>query len=343
VLGLWGTCLAVPAWAAGRAIDQQVTADPQGQVEIINVTGQVTVIGWDKPEIEVSGTLGADVEKVDIASTGTHTTVRVVVKESEHHWGLSMRDAGEAELTVYVPRGSSLDASLVNSGISVRDLQGDQELQTVSGDVRTSAARAVRVHTVSGDAHVTAGPESALLEVSSVSGDLEVTGGHGDITVSTVSGTARLALGNAAHVRVKSVSGDYELHTGLTPDGVLEAQSVSGDVSIEFTHGLPPADFELHSFSGDVKTCFGQKSEHERYGPGSKLQYREGAGSAHVHVDTNSGDVSVCTRSTTGASGSPPDVISEWLRVGLRVRLKGDQRHAISVRPLRCRQCQMTS
>jgi len=343
VLAACGAGTAAPAWAARRAIDQHAVADPQGQVEIINVSGHLTVVGWDKAEIDVSGTLGPDVDKVDIDSAGNHTTVRVVLNQSRPRWGLELGDAGGANLTVYIPRASSLDASLVSADVEVRELQGDQELQTVSGNVRTTAARAVRVHTVSGDAQVSAGADSALLEVGTVSGDLEVTGGHGDVTISTVSGTGKLSLGKAAHVRLKSVSGDYELSTGLTPDGSLEAQSVSGDISIEFTDGLPPADFDLHSFSGDLRTCFGQKSEHEHYGAGSKLWYREGAGSARVHVDTNSGDVSLCARHTTGARGSSPDAISELLRVSLRVQPGGGHRRAISTRPLHCRLCLLQS
>lgn len=290
-----------PAWAARRAIDQHAAADPQGQVEIINVSGQVTVVGWDKPEVDVSGTIGAEVDKVDISTAGTHTTVRVVLTNSHGpRWDLGMRDAGAAELTVYVPRGSSLTASLVSADLVVRDLQGEQELQTVSGEVRTTAARSVRVHTVSGDAHVIAGADSALLDISTVSGDLEVSGGHGDVAISTVSGAGKLVLGTVTHARLKSVSGDFSLAAGLDADGQLEAQSVSGDIDIEFSNGVPPAEFDLHSFSGDLKTCFGQKATHEQYGPGSRLWYRQGAGTARVHVDTNSGDVSLCTAASSG-------------------------------------------
>lgn len=337
-LALYCAGAASPAWAARRAIDQHASADPQGQVEIINVSGRINVVGWEKPEVDVSGTLGPDVDKVDIATAGSRTTIRVVRDESRaHHWGIEQGYGGDADLTVYVPRGSSLTASLVSADISVRDLMGDQELQTVSGEVKTTAARAVRVHTVSGDVQVAAGPDSALLEIGTVSGDQNVTGGHGDVTISTVSGTGKLSLGTITHARLKSVSGDLELTAGLAVDGLLEAQSVSGDVKVEFTNGVPPADFDLHSFSGDLKTCFGQKGEHEHYGAGSRLWYREGAGSARVHIDTSSGDVSLCTRQLTGANGGGTDALAELLRV--RTGLC----HTVIARPINCRMCLLQS
>jgi DUF4097 and DUF4098 domain-containing protein YvlB len=197
---------------------------------------------------------------------------------------------------VHVPRGSSLSASLVSANLSVKDVQGNQELQTVSGNVTSAAMHDVRIHTVNGDIHLSAGPESRLLELGTVSGDLDVDGGHGDISVNTVSGDGKLSLGAITHANIRSVSGNYQIRAALAGDGLLEGQSVSGDFTIDFTGGPPAADFELHTFSGDLKSCFGQKATHESYGPGSRLSFRQGAGNAQVRIDTHSGDVSLCAQ-----------------------------------------------
>jgi len=270
--------------AASHDVDEHRSADPKGQVEIINVGGNVDVIGWDKPEIEVAGTLGSDADKLDIGSVGSRTTIRVVDSDSDsddQHWWIRVRLRHEAILSVHVPRGSSVSASLVSANLSVRDIQGNQ-----------------RIHTVSGDVHLSAGPESRLLELGTVSGDLDVDGGHGDINVNTVSGEGKLSLGAITHASIKSVSGNYQIRAALAGDGLLEGQSVSGDFTIDFTDGPPAADFELHTFSGDLKTCFGQKATHESYGPGSRLSFRQGAGSAQVRIDTHSGDVTLCGQSS---------------------------------------------
>ena len=66
------------AFAAGNQINITRTADPKGQVEVDNVSGSVEVIGWDRPEIDVSGTIGERVERVDLNVTGDHATVRVL-------------------------------------------------------------------------------------------------------------------------------------------------------------------------------------------------------------------------------------------------------------------------
>lgn len=301
VIALLATWSASVAFAGTHEVDEHRSADPQGQVEIVNVAGRIDVGGWDKPEIEVAGTLGSESDKLDISSAGNRTTIRVVDSDADdQHWRIRIHGHHDATLSVHVPRGSSLSASLVSADLSVRDIQGNQELQTVSGNVTTAAAHDVRIHTVSGDIHLTAGADSRLLELGTVSGDLDVEGGRGDINVNTVSGEGKLSLGPITHATIKSVSGNYQIRAALASEGLLEGQSVSGDFSIEFTGSPPAAEYELHTFSGDLKSCFGQKATHENYGPGSRLSFRQGPGSAQVRVDTHSGDVSLCAQQPAG-------------------------------------------
>lgn len=291
------TFLAQPAAASlRRPIDEHRPADAQGQVELVVVSGHIDVVGWDKAEIAVTGTLGEHVDKVDINTAGARTTIRVVLKEHEGvhlDWG---NKSGDAELIVHVPRGNSLKVSLVSADLGVSEVQGNQEVQSVSGDLNIAASREVRIGTVSGDVHLTAGSDSKLLDVGTVSGDVHMTGGGGDVTINTVSGDGMVSIGTASRLHVKTVSGDFRISTGLTADGRFDAEAISGDFGIEFTSGVPPAEFDVQSYSGDISTCFGQKPVKERYGPGSRLAYKEGAGTARVKVDTKSGEVSICTK-----------------------------------------------
>ncbi len=293
-----GAVLATLAWpvaAATRSVDEHRPAEANGQVEIQNVAGRVEVLGWDKAEVAVTGTLGADVERLDVTSAGSRTSVHVVMHES-HGINIGWNDGGEAKLVVHVPAGSSLTATLVSADLSVSGVAGNQELHTVSGDIKASVQREVRVQTVSGDVHLTAGAESRLLDVKTVSGDLSVAGGAGEVTIRTVSGDGALTLGTLNRALVNTVSGDFTITAGLAADGRFEAESVSGDFRIQFAGGVPPAAYDLQSFSGDLSTCFGHKAAHEGYGPGSRLTFQEGAGSARVRVDTKSGDVTLCSK-----------------------------------------------
>jgi len=295
-----GALLAIfasPATVAAktRPVDEHRPADASGQVEIQDVAGRVEVVGWDKPEVAVTGSVGADVERVDVAGEGARTTVHVVTHES-HGVTFSWRGGDETQLVVHVPAGSSLTTTLVSADLKVTGVAGKQELHSVSGDLTTTAQRELRVQTVSGDVHVSAGPESRMIQIGTVSGDVGLSGGAGELEIKTVSGDAMLTVGTLARAHLTTVSGDISLTAGLAPDGRLEAESVSGDFKIHFTGELPPAAFDLQTFSGDLSTCFGRKASHEGYGPGARLSFQEGAGSARVRVDTKSGDVTLCSK-----------------------------------------------
>jgi hypothetical protein len=294
---LAAACPALSLAAAPRSIDEHRAVDPHAQVEVINVAGRVDVVGWDKPELAVSGTLGGGVERLDITTAGMRTTVRVVTHGlAGIHFGWNPTAPDEARLVVHVPTGASLSTQLVSADLNVSGVGGNQEIQTVSGDVVATVQRDVRVRTVSGDVKLTAGTESRLMEIQTVSGDLTVDGGGGEVGINTVSGDGTLHLGNATRFKVKTVSGDFNVGLALAADGRFDAESISGDLRVDFAGALPPAEYDLQTFSGDLETCTGRKGTREGFGPGNRLNFREGAGTARVRIDTKSGDVRLCTR-----------------------------------------------
>src|SRR5271168_5351538 len=112
-IAMFGAASLVVPWSlvhAGKTIQEHRTADPQGEVEIVNVSGLVEVDGWDRSEVEVSGSAGDGVERVDVTSSGNRTTIRVVPR-SRMSWGSD----DEAHLVVHVPAKSAVMASLVIS------------------------------------------------------------------------------------------------------------------------------------------------------------------------------------------------------------------------------------
>ena len=79
-------------------------------------------------------------------------------------------------------------------------------------------------------------------------------------------------------------------------DGRLDAESISGDVRLELV-GAVNAEFDISSFNGEIRNCFGPKAvSTSEYAPGKELRFREGQGTAHVRIKTMNGDISVCRK-----------------------------------------------
>jgi DUF4097 and DUF4098 domain-containing protein YvlB len=275
---------------AATSVDEHRQANPQGEVEIDNVAGSIEVQGWDKSEVAVSGTIGKDVERVDVTGDGNRTSIRVILPKGIH-WG--MHD-GDAHLVIHVPTNSSVSTSMVSSDLKISAVRGALELRTVSGNISGDGGGDLRANDVSGDIHFTA-TAAKRIEVKAISGSIVLTGGNADIEATTVSGDAQLTLGTVSRARFKTVSGEISAKLAATADAQIDGESVSGDIRLDFA-GEPAADFDVQTLSGDIENCFGPKPVEPRHGPGKRLSFKTGDTSARIHLTSNSGDVRLCTR-----------------------------------------------
>lgn len=285
------TSLAFPWLAqAATSVDEHRAANPQGAVQIDNVAGLIDVQGWDKSEVAVTGTIGKDVERVEVAGEGNRTSIRVILPQG-HHWG--MRD-GEAHLVIHVPTNSSVAASMVSADLKVSAVHGGLELRTVSGNISGEGGGDVHANAVSGDIHLTAN-SAKVIEVKAISGNIVLTGGNADVEATTVSGDAQLTLGTVSRARFKTVSGNLSATLAAAADAQIEGESVSGDVKLDFA-SAPAADFDIQTISGDIDNCFGPKPIESRHGPGARLTFKTGDSSARVRISSHSGDVRLCAK-----------------------------------------------
>ena len=281
-----GMCAAFPALAA-TPIDQTRPLDPRGRVEIDSLKGRVEVRAWDRPEVKITGSLGAGVEKLSVE--GDRGALHIEVKYPNR-----ANNTEPTVLVVQVPLQADLEISTVSANIDVHGVAPRElSLESVSGDiVANGAPRRAAVESVSGDVVLTF--NSGDVEASAVSGDLTLNGRlNGEVSVETVSGNMRVdSRGERLHrLSASTVSGDAELKAALAPDGEISMESVSGDLTLIAPRDLS-AKVSGESFSGDLNAP-GAKIEREEFGPGSSFHTRYGAGKGEVRIETFSGDATL--------------------------------------------------
>jgi DUF4097 and DUF4098 domain-containing protein YvlB len=276
--------------AAGSPINKRTAADPAGTVEISNVAGSVTVTGWDRPEVEVTGELGDGTERLDFTKASRLTRIKVILPERSYR-------VDDTDLIVKVPSGSVLSINTVSADVRVQSVRGAQRLQTVSGDIHSqSSGEDVEARTVSGDVIVAGSGRKGVVSVTTVSGDATATNVAGEVNGSTVSGTFSFALGETSRSRMRSTSGDLGLRGSLAADARVDIESISGDVRLDLM-GTVPAEFDISSHAGEIRSCFGPKSVRtSEYGPGKELRFTEGNGGARIRVKTMNGDIGLCRK-----------------------------------------------
>ena len=288
--------LLTSAWAFGSdtptTFEREVAAQARGVVEISNVNGTIDVTGSDRAAVSVNAQLAADVDHVEVTSSGDHTVVRVQLRPHSHDWGHE-----ETHLRVRVPKDSSLEVSGVSANVTTAGVAGAQRLKTVSGDITAEIGPAdIEVKSVSGSLKLRGKGQPAKLHISTVSGDLELKHAAGDLEATTVSGQATVELDPARSVRLRSTAGDLTFEGRLVRGADFDAQSVSGDLKVRAASedGL---EFEAASVSGDISDCFNVAAQRtSEYGPGRKLNGSRGAGAGHVRLKTMSGEIELCDR-----------------------------------------------
>jgi DUF4097 and DUF4098 domain-containing protein YvlB len=280
---------ATPAHA-GSPIDKRAAADPAGSVEVSNVAGTVSVSGWERNEVEITGELGDGVERLEFTTADKVTRIKVVLPDRSYN-------VEDTDLIIKVPAHSRVSVNTVSADTTVSGVTGAQRLQSVSGNLSTTAGTEdVECKTVSGDVRVEGNGQKGMLTVTTVSGDASALKVAGEVNANTVSGDLVLGLGPTQRSRLRSTSGDVVLATRLTPDSRFDVESISGDVRVSL-HGDVEAEYDISSFSGEISNCFGPKPvSTSEYAPGQELRFREGQGTARIRVKTLNGDVNLCRK-----------------------------------------------
>jgi len=282
---LCAALLLVPAMAlADTRVDERHNVAAGGRIELSNVAGKVTVRGWDRNDVQLTGTLS---DGLQLRQEKSANRVRWEIEYPRRG------NNGGATLTLNVPRSVELLLSTVSadqdiSGVDVRRLQAD----TVSGNLAAAGRSGDSVlNTVSGN--VTARLQTPRLDVNTVSGRIEAGWGvSGEIGAQTVSGRVGVDAGRIQRLVVETVSGGIDLSaTALAPGGRINVESVSASVSLRLPRTVS-AQLSVNSFSGSINSDAG-KVERPRYGPGSSLDARLGSGDGDIRVQSHSGSVQV--------------------------------------------------
>jgi DUF4097 and DUF4098 domain-containing protein YvlB len=283
--------LLLAATASAEDINEKLDASADGKVEIYNTAGSVTVEGWSQNVVEVTGTLGEEVDEFIFERKNDTVLVKVKPIKGKNSGGRST----SSHINVRVPQQSSIEAVTISAEIDVEGVRGEQELQSVSGNVTTQVfAAEVEVETVSGSIDVVGSGEDIEAELTTVSAGIAVRDLSGVIDMESVNGKLEIGGGSFSDVAMETVNGKIDFNSNLRDGGDLEIETVNGKVVVNFVGSLS-ADVDVNTFNGRIDNCFGPKPERtSKYAPGWELSFTEGGGEGSVNIATLNGGVKLC-------------------------------------------------
>lgn len=297
--------LLAPFSLAGEKVDQTLTSAGVNAVTIENVSGDVTIIGWDKAKVTVKGELDDKAEKLIFEQVGK--TINIKVELPNHG---SWHSKG-SELVIHMPANLRMNFESVSSDVELKNLTSNATVKTVSGDIKaTELTEHIELSSVSGNISTTelqgkinlatvSGDiedinSSGRLQLQAVSGEITSNSRANEVFINNVSGNTELSLARIDECKISTVSGDTKVSLFLQNNGVVKASSVSGEVLLDFQNDIA-ADFRLKANAGGelINKLTNQKADRAKYGPSAKLYFQTGDANSSVRVNTVSGDVIV--------------------------------------------------
>ncbi|MCH7742314.1 MAG: DUF4097 family beta strand repeat protein [Proteobacteria bacterium] len=294
------------AFAKQQEVDQRLDATADGFVHIIVVRGEVTVMGWEKNQVEVRGELDEQVEDFIFETIGNETRIEVRIPRTR---GMRyFRD--ETNLTIRIPRNSRLRVRGVSTEVEVKGVNASVEVGVVSGDISLIGGTGrIIMQTVSGEIELR--DANGRIRLKSVSGDIESYDTTGNSTYGTVSGSILVDHGGE-ELEVKSISGDIEIigidflrvvgHSvsgdleikgELKQGGSIEFDNVSGSIRLRLGGDID-SRFDLETGSGSIRNRLtDDKPRISKYVRDEKLRFVMGEGSGEIILSTRSGDITL--------------------------------------------------
>ena len=302
-----------------------------GRVNLQNVTGDISVKGWGKDQVEITA-MHAGGPKKDLNEvvhiTQTNRNIRITTS-SDKSFSLFGSTRTSVRYELLVPHSIHLKVETVSGNAKFNDFSGALEVKTVSGDIRVVEAKSrvkcktisgnIRLEHIIGDTELTTTSGDLMVydlegsfDTESVSGDMvlkEMTGNadikttSGDIGVRNLKGSfdAESVSGDmdiesfsqAERIEIETVSGDISMEGILGPNGFYTLTSHSGDIALTIPKN---SDFELQTgtSTGDMACDF----ELKVYGEidHNQLQGIVGKGGASLNISTYSGDIHINRR-----------------------------------------------
>jgi DUF4097 and DUF4098 domain-containing protein YvlB len=222
------------------------------------------------------------VERLDFTCNNNIVKIKVILPDRKDK-------AGDADLKITVPSGSSVDVNTVTAKIHADGIRGALDLESVTGNIRASGQPySIEVRSVTGDVVILAATQA--VEAQSVSSNISLKGVRSRVKASTTSGNIDVGDASVSVGDLHTVSGDIRFEGSLASGAQLTIGSMSGKVEAIFPRNIS-GEFNVSTFSGGISNDFGQTPQKKgRYSPGEKLVFSTGS-DARISVDSFSGEV----------------------------------------------------
>lgn len=231
--------------------------DPGGRISVESFNGSVEIVGWDRAEVDISGTKYAatqelmDLLEIDVLPTDDSVRIRAVRPSGRRgNMGVSF--------VIRAPRQTEIErVDTSNGSITAEMIEGNARLETSNGRVRANGLSGnVEARTSNGSIDLVGCAGDMTLRTSN--GSIDVDGARGHIEAETSNGsiTARITEANSQRpYRLRTSNGSLNLTLEATPATDVIASTSNSSITVRAPSSLA-ARVDASTSNGSITTDF---------------------------------------------------------------------------------------
>lgn len=265
-----------------------------GRVVLEGFNGSVEVMGWDKDEVEVSGTKSASREEVlkaiNVDVTADAGMVRIRARRpDERNCNCGVR------FTLKVPKKVILeDISTSNGSLRLESIQGSARMHSSNGAVHVWGVDGdVDIQTSNGSVDVDKFIGSADLKTSN--GRIKASGIEGAFSARTSNGSIDVdidALDTGKPVVLSSSNGSINLALAKWQNNEVRASTSNSSVNLRLPAGVA-AEVKAVTSNGNITSDFDLTTSQRSK---TRVSGRIGGGGALLDLSTSNGNIRLLKR-----------------------------------------------
>jgi hypothetical protein len=282
-LALLAALAALATPAAAQQVDRGFPLDRDAAIRILNLAGSITVRGWDRDSVAITGNVPPGEGIFYAAGRGGAAKMGVEPKGTT---------PPRAELQVMVPRNARVWIKTDEATVDVAGVAGQVDAYSVGGRVQvTGPVRTLSVETM--DGVVTVEGEMTWVRLKSAGGAVRFLGSADDLVASSVSGAVAIDARRLGRARVETVTGSVHLAAAPERTGTIAIETHAGPAEILIPAGAA-AFFELSTLGGTITNRLSPaRPSPGAGGRGQVLSFGTDASGAVVTVRSFKGDIVV--------------------------------------------------
>jgi DUF4097 and DUF4098 domain-containing protein YvlB len=207
--------------------------NPRARIDAESFNGPIVIEGWDRNEVEISGTKYASTEearnaiKIDVHNTPDSVEIRAMRPSSQ---------PGKmgAKFTIHVPRNAEVDRVTTSNGpIQIQDVSRAAHLKSSNGAIRIAGVRGEV------DAHTSNAP----IEAESLDGPATLKTSNGHIHAEKIAGSleaetsnsgieARLDSSPSTPIKMTTSNGAVDLTLEKSPLSDIRAETKNSSITV---------------------------------------------------------------------------------------------------------------